>query len=188
MADPNTQLADAALKLLAKMAWRDLNLMQVARAAKVPAANLQTIAPDKPALLGLILRRIGGETARRYRRDSASDTRDRLLDVALVAFETLKPRKAAIRSLYDGLKRDPLMLIAGRAEIIAAANWLLTLAEADTGAALPARALVLAGILARGVPVWLEDDKQMTRTMAQLDGDLRRGETLFRRRRSSDAG
>lgn len=183
MADPKTQLADAALRLLAKTRWSDLTLMQVARAAKISAGNLQSLAPGKPALLGLILNRIGDLAAEHYRGDPDSqDARDRLLDVALTWFETLNARKLAIRSLYDGLKRDPLALLAARGEIVAAASWLLVLAEADTGPALPARALAFAATLARAIPVWLEDDKQMTRTMAQLDADLRRGMRLFGRR------
>jgi AcrR family transcriptional regulator len=178
--DPATRLADAALKLLGKTRWSELTVAQVARAAKVPLASLQTIAPDKVALFGLILRRIGADVAKTYHPDRRSaDARDRLLDVALTWFEVLKPRAKAVRSLTEDLRRDPLSVIAARGEIVAAASWLLTLAEADTGASLPARALAFAGILARAIPVWLDDDDEMTATMARLDGDLRRGGFLF---------
>jgi AcrR family transcriptional regulator len=181
-ADPETKLADAALKLLAKTRWSDLTLAQVARAARVPLASLQGAAPDKAALLGLILRRVGADVAKTYHPDRRSaDTRDRLLDVALTWFEVLRPRAAAVRTLTEDLRHDPLSLISMRGEIVAAASWLLTLAEADTGASLPARALAFAGILARAIPVWLDDDGEMTATMARLDADLRRGGFLFGR-------
>lgn len=181
VADPTTKVADAALKLLAKHRWSDLSLAQVARSAKAPLASLQTIAPNKAALFGLILNRIGADVAKTYHPDRrSSDARDRLLDVALTWFEVLRPRAKAVRSLYDDLRRDPLSLIAARGEIVAAASWLLTLAEADTGASLPARALTFAGILARSIPTWLDDDEEMTATMAQLDADLRRSSFLFR--------
>jgi ubiquinone biosynthesis protein COQ9 len=184
--DPETELAQAALKLLAKKPWPELTLAEVAKAAKRPLASLQTTAPNKAALLGLILKSIGTDIAKRYRRDPGSaDARDRLLDVALTWFEVLAPHKRAVRSLYDGLKRDPLTLIAARADAMAAANWLFVLAEADTGPALPLRALALAGILARAIPVWLEDDKSLSKTMARLDQDLRRAENLFGGRRPS---
>jgi AcrR family transcriptional regulator len=183
--DPETALAQAALKLLAKKPWSELTLAAVARAAKLPLSSLQSIVPNKAALLGLILTSVGTDIGKRYRRDPGSeDARDRLLDVALTWFEVLAPHKRAVRSLYDGLKRDPLTLIAARAEVLAAANWLFVLAEADTGPALPIRALALAGILARAIPVWLEDDKNLTKTMARLDTDLRRTEDLFGRRRT----
>jgi hypothetical protein len=72
-------------------------------------------------------------------------------------------------------------LIDARGDFVAAASWLLVLAEADAGPALPIRALALAGAMARAVPVWLEDGKDMAKTMARLDADLSRGENLFRR-------
>jgi len=37
--------------LLAESSWADLTLVSVARAAKIPAAELLEVAPSKPALL-----------------------------------------------------------------------------------------------------------------------------------------
>jgi hypothetical protein len=174
-----TRLADAALKLLAKKRWSDLTLAQAAKAAKIPFAQLQPLAASKPALIGAILDRIGGETASRYKPDARSSARDRLFDVAMTWFEVLAPRKPAIRSLYDGLKHDPLSLLAARGAIVAAAGWLLALAEADTGPAVAMRSMGFALAIARAIPVWLDDGKDMAKTMARLDGDLRRGESVF---------
>jgi hypothetical protein len=178
--DPKAKLADAALKLLAKTRWSDLTLAAVARGAKIPLRELQSLAPAKPALIGLILTRIGGEVSRRYKLDDGS-SHDRLLDVAITWFEAQSAHKTAMCSLYDGLKFDPLALIDARGDIVSAASWLLALAEADTGPALPIRALALAAAMARAIPVWLDDDKDLTKTMARLDADLSRGESLFRR-------
>ena len=189
MTDPKTQIADAALKLLGTCGWSDLKLMEVARRANVDPATLQASAANKPALLGIILNRIGSDTATRYRSDSVSDDpRDRLLDVALTWFEVLNKHKPAVRALYEGLKRDPLSVIAAHSEIIGAAEWLLALAEADTGPAIPARALALAGVMARAIPVWLDDDAEMAQTMARLDGDLRRASDMFGWLRKRSAG
>jgi hypothetical protein len=38
--------------------------------------------------------------------------------------------------------------------------------------------------MARAIPVWLDDDEDMTRTMARLDADLSRGGSFFRRSKS----
>ena len=81
-ADPQTRLADAALKLLAKTPWPELTLAAVARAARVPPCDLQAIASSKSALLGLILHRIGGEVAARYKPEPGS-AHDRLFEVAM---------------------------------------------------------------------------------------------------------
>lgn len=179
--DPKARLAEAALKLLAKTRWSDLTLAAVARAAKVPMRDLQTLVGAKPALIGIILSRIGNDVARRYKPDSGS-AHDRLLDVAITWFETQTVQKKALGALYEGLKFDPLALIDARRDIVSAASWLLVLAEADTGPALQIRALALAGAIARAIPVWLDDDKDLTKTMAQLDTDLSRGSSFSGRK------
>jgi ubiquinone biosynthesis protein COQ9 len=177
---PETQLADAALKCLAKTRWKDLALADVAKAAKIPLTALQTLAPSKSALLGLIFARFGHDVAARYKHDSGSESaRDRIFDVAMTWFDVLAPRKQAVRSLYDGLKRDPLALVAARDAILSAAGWLLVLAEADTGASSALKSTSLALALGRAIPIWLDDGKDLAKTMARLDGDLRRGESLF---------
>ena len=186
--DPTARLADAALKALAKTRWSDLTLAQVAKAAKIPFAQLQPLAASKPALIGLILSRIGGETASRYKPDkSSASARDRLFDVAMTWFEVLASRKPAIRSLYEGLKRDPLSLLAARGEIVAAASWLLALAQADTGPAVAFRVMGFALVIARAIPVWLGDGKDMAKTMVRLDGDLRHMDSFARRGAKDDA-
>jgi AcrR family transcriptional regulator len=179
-APPDTRLADAALRLLKKQAWRELSLAAIAKSAKVPMTELSAHAPSKAALIGLILRRLGEDVTRAYKPDTGSESaRDRLFDVSMLWFDTLARYEEAVRSLYEGLRTDPVTLIAARGGIIAAAEWLMTLAEADTGPALALRATVFAAMLGRAVPVWLEDDSDLTKTMARLDGDLRRSESLL---------
>jgi AcrR family transcriptional regulator len=172
-ANNDDKLADAALKLLAKRSWRDLALADVAKGAKVPLAQLQDLRGGKSALVGLILKKIGAETTKAYKPESDT-ARERLFDVALTWFEVNARRKPAIGALYEGLKYDPLTLISERAEFATAANWLMTLAQGDTGPAVQARALALAAIIARAIPMWLEDDAEMAATMARLDNDLSR--------------
>jgi hypothetical protein len=180
-ATADTKLADAALKLLAKKSWRDLGLAEVAKAAKIPLFRLQTLG-GKPALIGLLLQKFGAETAKRYVPQKGADTKDRVLEVAMTWFEVNSARKPAIRSLYEGLKFDPLTLIARREQFAAAAAWLLTLAEADTGPAMPLRALGFAAVMGRAMGVWLDDDADMAKTMARLDGDLSRAADFLRPR------
>ncbi|HWE06692.1 MAG TPA: hypothetical protein VG274_08290 [Rhizomicrobium sp.] len=178
--DPQTRLADAAFRRLAEVSWADLTLASVARGAKVPLADLLESAPSKPALLGVMLRRLSGEVARRYRPDRESQSaRDRVFDVCMTWFGLQRPRKTAMRALYNGLSRDPPALLSARREFVAAAEWILALAEADAGSALRIRAAIIAGLVARAIPVWLADDDEMGKTMAQLDRDLRRAENLL---------
>lgn len=171
---PEARLADAALRILARKSWADVTLAEVARSAKLPLAKLQELAPAKPALLGLMLERIGEKTAKRYRPDRGGTNRDKLFDVGMAWFDVLGPHKPAIRALYEGIKHDPLLLVVQRTQCMAAAQWLMTLAEADTGSGLAFRAAAYAFMLGRAIPVWLDDDDDLTRTMARLDSDLNR--------------
>jgi AcrR family transcriptional regulator len=177
---PETRLADALLRALAKRSWRDISLASVAKAAKVPMKDLSHFASTKPALIGLLLRRFGDEVASQYRPSrQAGATHDRLFDVGMAWFDGLAQHKPAIRSLYKGLKSDPLALFVSRGAILGTAEWLMALAEADKGPALALRAAGYAAILGRAVPVWLDDNAEMTKTMARLDGDLRRAGGIF---------
>jgi hypothetical protein len=95
-------------------------------------------------------------------------------------FEGQATHKAAIRALYEGLKRDPLALIAARDDIQFVGSTLLALAEADDGHA-NLKALGLALAIARAIPAWLDDGKDLSGSMASLDADLRRGADVLRR-------
>ena len=177
---PETRLADCALRQLAKKPWRDISLAGVARAAKVPLQELPLYAPAKPALIGLILRHLGRDVTAHYKPDrDGQSARDRLFDVAMAWFDAAARHKQALRALYKGLRADPFTLFDARGDIVAAGEWLMTLAEADKGPALALRATALAAVLARAIPVWLEDDADLAKTMARLDTDLRRGESVL---------
>ena len=130
----------------------------------------------------MILARFGHDVAARYKRDSGSESaRDRIFDVAMTWFDVLAPRKQAVRSLYDGFKRDPFAVIAAREEIVSAAGWLLVLAEADTGPSSAIKSTGLALALGAGPYSRLARGWQGSRQkpVARLDGDLRRAESLF---------
>ncbi|HEY6577759.1 MAG TPA: hypothetical protein VIY09_00425, partial [Rhizomicrobium sp.] len=118
--------------------------------------------------------------ARRYKPEgSAQAARERVLDASLTWFEVQLPRKPTMRRFYHGLLQDPLLLLSTRRHIVATAEWLLALAAADGGASALLQAAGLAAALVRAVPVWLNDDHEMGKTMARLDRDLRRLEAVL---------
>jgi AcrR family transcriptional regulator len=185
-APPAHRLADALLRQAAKKSWNEIALLDVARAARVPVGDLQTLAPDKLALIPLVLQRLGEQVAKQYRpQDLESAVRERLFDVAMAWFDTIAPHKVAMRSLYLGL-RDPFSLLALRRTFQDAAAWLLTLARADDSRFVGLRAAGLALVMGRAIPVWLEDDGDLAKTMAQIDGDLSRAALLLDRVKQSD--
>ena len=177
---PEARIAAAAFRLLAKEPWDGLTLASVARAAKLPWDVMLTLAPSRTALVGLMLRRAAADTAKQYQPDSVSrSARERLFDAIMTWFEAQNGRKDALRSLYDGLRREPLMLLLLRADFIASAEWLLALAEVDAGPAAPVRIACIGGLVVHAFPVWLSDEADMGKTMARVDRDLRRVERFF---------
>ncbi|MGH6876966.1 MAG: hypothetical protein ACREHV_06245 [Rhizomicrobium sp.] len=178
--EPELRLCAALDRLLAKRTWREVTLASVARAAGIGWTELVAIAPSKEAVVGLMLSRDAAETARRYKPERNSHSaRERAFDVCMTWFDVQLTRKAAMRRFYRGLLRDPLLLLSARQHVIATAEWLLALAEADAGASAPLQAAGVAGALVRAIAVWLDDDEDMAKTMARLDRDLRRLEPIL---------
>ena len=175
------QIAEAVWRTLAKKRWDALKLADVAKAAKMPLASLLRDVPAKPALIGPMLRLTVGDALSRYKPDRNShNARDRAFDVTMSWFEALALRKAAMHSLYEGLKGDPLALVAAREDILSAASTLLALAEADHGRA-GLKAIALALAIGHAIPSWLNDDRDLSKTMASLDGDFSRASDFMKR-------
>ena len=173
-------IADAAFRLLAKEPWSGITLASVARAAKLSWAQMLDIAPSRTALVGVMLRRAIADTAKRYQPDTTTQSpRERVFDAILSWFEAQNARKKAIRALYADLRREPLTLVSLRGDFADAAGSLLALAENDAGAASSVRAMYICGVIGRALPVWLADDDNMGRSMAQIDRDLRRVERFL---------
>jgi AcrR family transcriptional regulator len=176
--DRETPLAQAALRLLEKQEWGRITLASIARAAKLPLQETIALAPSKTAVAGLVLRMFAHETAKRHSAVS-DDTRERLFDVTMTWFDGQQPHGVALKKLYRALQYDPASLLALRGEILETSGQLLALAEADFGFSARMQAAVFAGILVRAVASWRADDVAMGKTMAQLDGDLRRMERFL---------
>jgi AcrR family transcriptional regulator len=186
--DAEARIAAAAFRLLAKEPWSRLTLASVARGAKVSWDEMLKTAPSRTALVGVMLHRGAADVARRYRPDRTTQcARERAFDAIMSWFEAQNSRKEAVRALYDGLRREPLMLLSLRSEFLASAEWLLALAEADAGAASSVRAACIGALVAHALPVWLSDDEDMGKTMAQIDRDLRRVERFVWPRETSPA-
>jgi AcrR family transcriptional regulator len=176
-ASAEARIAAASFRLLSREPWSRLTLASVARSAKVPWDELLTTAPSRAALVGVMLRQAASDAAKRYRPDGAApNPRERVFEAIITWFEAQTPRKDAVRALYDGLRREPLTLLSLRGDLIASAEWLLALAEADAGPGASVRAACIGGIVAHALPVWLSDDADLGKTMARLDRDLRRVE------------
>ncbi|MGI9372294.1 MAG: TetR family transcriptional regulator [Hyphomicrobiales bacterium] len=184
-ASKQDKIIDTALELAAERGWARLKLSDIAKAAKVSLAELRGHFDSKPAILAAFMERIDAEVL-----DNVDDEpdigelpRDRMFDVMMRRLEILEPHKPALKAITKDMRDVP----SEWAQLCAAAaksqSWMLAAAGLeDYGLRGFIKVNGLAMVYARTMRVWLEDDDPgMARTMAELDRNLRRGETALKR-------
>jgi AcrR family transcriptional regulator len=192
------RVAEAAMRLAAERGWRRTGPVEVAKAAGVPLAAVYRHFPDRADLLGAVSTvadeavladgdadGAGPATADEMVGETA---RDRLFDVMMRRFDALLPFRDGLAVAVRDLRREPFTALAFARRYRRSMAWMLRAAriEADSaGGAL--RAAALGALHARVFRVWLTDDTaDLARTMAALDGELRKAESwansLCRRR------
>ena len=176
------RLVDAALKLTAKEDWARLNLVRIARAARLPLADAHAACPTKAAVLGALSRRLDQAVLAEDDPSMQDEAvRDRLFDVAMRRFDAMLPQRAAIAKIYRDLRRDPLALAATVPQMRRSLIAMVEAAGLDsTGwrGGLRVRAFGLA--FARSFMVWLDEgDEGQAKTMAELDRRLRQVEWIL---------
>ena len=179
-ADRETQLAKSTLRLLENKAWGEITLSAVARAARLPLSDALSVVASKTSLPGSILRMLAKDTAHQYGAEAASaGPRERLFDASMTFFDVQERYAVALKKLYRALQFDLPTLAATRSDVLHVAGELLATAEADMGLSPSVQAAVFAAILLRAIWAWRDDDAEMGKTMARLDGDLRRAERFL---------
>jgi hypothetical protein len=175
-------LAEGALKAAAARAWKDVTIFDIAAAAGVDAADLAPATPqDAVDAVEAWLDRAVAVGAGPV--DPAALVRDRVFEAAMRRFEAMEPHRAAFLALDAATDRDPALMAQQYVRQVRAARWILTLCGLGAdGLAGAARAQGLAVILTQARSAWRRDsDGSFSKTMASLDGALRRAEELFGR-------
>ena len=158
--------ADAALTLAADKPWSAISLLDIARAAEVPFADLYAKAPTKAALVGRLGKRF--DRAALETASEEADAVDRLFEAAMARLEAMEPHRAVLISIA---RAEPAAL-ARRLPLTARA--LLEASGIDSSG--PRGALRLAAmtaVWARILQVWRDDEGALNRTMAELDKRLK---------------
>ena len=178
---PQDKLVQTAFTLIERDGWAGLTLLALAKAAKMKVAEVYRLAPDKSALLSLIIAALDRDIVERLtEQDARAPMRDRVFDAVLNAFEGMAPRKPVMRVLYHDLRRDPSAWVSAWRGLQQTSAWVAESAGVDTNGlwgAMRLRALSL--LLADTTAVWLDDGEDLGRTMAHVDGRLRRFEKAF---------
>jgi AcrR family transcriptional regulator len=178
---PQDKLVQTAFTLIERDGWAGLSMLGLAKAAKIKVADLYRLAPDKGALLSLVLAALDRDIVERLtEQDARAPLRDRVFDAVLNAFEAMGPRKPVMRVLFHDLRRDPSAWAAAWRGLRQTSAWVAESAGVDTkGFAGAVRLRGLSLLLADTTPVWLDDGDDLGRTMAHVDGRLRRLEKAF---------
>jgi AcrR family transcriptional regulator len=177
-ASPMQRVFDAAFSLAASRGWANVALADIAAAADMSLADLYALYPSKTAILEAFSREVdrqvlGGAGAARDEEESA---RDRLFDLLMRRFDALESHKAGVEAIVRAARRDPLAALSGTAPLLRSMSLMLEAAGvSSTGIVGLLRANALAGIYLATMRDWFRDDTaDKARTMAALDGRLRR--------------
>jgi len=181
--DPSARIVDAALELAAERGWRQIGLADIAAAAGMSLAELYRVHRSKGAVLDAFRRSVDERVlAGIDGGDETESPRDRLFDVLMRRFDVLKPHRAAIAALMRDGSRDPLAVVGTLCSLSRSMSWMLEAAGISTAGPLGRlRAQGLAAIWLGTLPTWVRDDSEdLARTMAALDRNLKRAESLVK--------
>lgn len=165
------QAVDAALSLAADRPWSEISLLDIARSAGVPFAELFARVPGKRALLERLGRRLDlAAITQAAAEPSGAPAHDRLFEAVMARVEAMEPHRAVLISI--GRSEGAWTLAPGLPRTVRA---LLEGAGIDTsGLRGAARVAAVTGVWARTLQVWRDDEGALNRTMAEIDGLLKR--------------
>ena len=178
------RMVDAAMALAAERGWRDLSLRDIAEASGLSLADAYRACPSKLAILEAFMRRIDAIVLSEEAIAPDDETaRDRIFDVMMRRFDALEPYKQALGAILLDLAGDPLAALASLPSFKRSMSWMLEAAGLETeGLKGLARIEGISLIYLASLRVWLRDESpDQAKTMAALDGYLRRVEGVVRR-------
>ena len=168
---------EAALKLASENPWGELTLSEIAAEAGLDLSEFHSVA-DKSDIAAAVEpwldKAMSSEAA-----DMNDTSRERLFDVIMLRFEEMEKHRAGLLSLQHWRERNPVRLAKLAKFRAKSARWALTCAGLDGHSDIPTglRAAGLGWAIARTERAWRkEDSADFSRTMAELDKQLRAGE------------
>ena len=171
------RIIDATLARVASEGWRHLSLAAIADAAELPILRVYRTFGSKRAILRGLYRRVDAAAlAEPPPAEPAERPRDRLFDLLMRRFDTLRPYKPTLEVLRRELPGDPATVLCAGASLLRSMRWMLEATNISTGGLRGAVAVKLtAAAYLSTMRVWQRDDSpDLARTMAALDARLHR--------------
>jgi len=181
-ADPRGKIVDALMKLAGECRFEDISIRDICNEAGVTLAEFRDSFPSKGAILAGFSRRVDRAVLSQEGDEMADESpRERLFDVLMRRLEAMAPYRDGLREANAWLRREPVAALAMNQIVLGSMRFMLEAAniELDDGAAGAIKLQGLALAWARIVGVWLDDDDPgLSKTMAELDRELTRGERV----------
>ncbi len=179
-ADARGKIVDALMELASEQRFEEIAIRDICEAAGVSLADFRDAFPSKGAVLAGFSRRIDRAVLTQDGVELADESpRERLFDILMRRLEAMAPYREGLREATAWIRRDPAAALAMNQVVVGSMRFMLEAAgiEVEDGAAGAIKLQGLALAWARIVGVWLEDDDPgLSRTMAELDRELTRGE------------
>jgi AcrR family transcriptional regulator len=172
---PRARIVDALMALAAEQPFEDISISAICERAGVSLADFRDSFPSKGAVLAGFSKRIDhivltaqtGETMRRL--------------------DAMSPYREGLREVTRWLRREPLAALAVNQVVVNSMRFMLEAAGIESEGGVGALKLQgLAMAWARVLEVWFDDEPDLSKTMAELDRALSRGERLVARVESVD--
>jgi AcrR family transcriptional regulator len=178
--DPRGKIADALMKLASERRLEDISIRDISTEAGVTLADFRDAFPSKGAVLASLSRRFDRAVLAQDSAELADESpRERLFDVLMRRLEAMAPYREGLRETSAWLRRDPSAALAMNPIVRSSMRFMLEAADIEFEDG-PAGVIKLQGLAlawARIVSVWLDDDDPgLSKTMAELDRELTRGE------------
>lgn len=172
-----------ALELAVARGWSALSLREIADASGLKLAELHAVYPAKSDILAAFLQQVDAQVLAAETPFTAQDSaRDRLFDVLMRRFDALSDHRDAVARIVRDIKCDPVLALETVPALRRSGKLMLEAANISTrGFVGVLRVKGLAAVWLATLRVWEKDDSpDLAKTMAALDKNLRRAETLER--------
>jgi AcrR family transcriptional regulator len=170
------RIIDAALGQIATEGWRNLSLAAVAASAGLPILRVYRLFGSKYAILAGLYRRVDELVLAEPPPAEADERpRDRLFDLLMRRFDSLRRYRPSLEVLGRELWSDPVAARCAGRSLLRSMRWMLEAADISTGGWRGAVAVrVTAAAYLSAMRVWQRDDTpDLAPTMAALDARLR---------------
>ena len=177
--DTRGKIVDGLMELASERRFEEISVRDICKAAGVSLADFRDAFPSKGAVLAGFTRRIDRIVLAQDDGELADENpRERLFDVLMRRLEAMAPYREGLREVTAWLRREPTAALAMNQVAMNSMRFMLEAAGIEAeGASGAIKLQGLAFAWARIVQIWLDDDEPaLSKTMAELDRVLTRGE------------